>query len=104
MNASDVVLGSVLVIVTSTLVRIKRAPIRGQTFTPFQVIAFGFLLATGLLIVAIASPGLAKGLAYLGLVGAFVVNGPTLFGLLGNLGRDDKASAGARGGGRNLAA
>jgi hypothetical protein len=83
-NPSDVILGSVVVITGTTIIRnaYEKKP-KGTTFKP---LAFGFMLTVALLAIAIGAPGFAKGLAYLGLVGAFVVNGPAVFALLGKLG------------------
>lgn len=62
-----------------------------------RVIIFGYLLAIALLILAIAVPVLAKILAYLGLVGAFAVNGPAVFGYLGDLGRNERPKSAPKG-------
>lgn len=82
---TDVILGSVVVITGTTILRnVRNKTKAGTTFKP---VLFGFLLAAALLTIAIGAPGFAKGLAYLGLVGAFVVNGPALFELIGSLGK-----------------
>ena len=52
-----------------------------------QVTIFGYMLTIALLTIALFSPGIAKALAMLGLVGAFALNGPAVFGWLGDLGR-----------------
>lgn len=84
-GATDVIIGSVVVITATTVLRNARDKTKaGTTFKP---VIFGFALATVLLAIAIAAPGFAKGLALLGLVGAFVVNGPALFGTIGALGK-----------------
>lgn len=44
-------------------------------------IVFGFMMVTGLLIMAMAAPRFARGLAYMSMVGAFVVNGPAVFSI-----------------------
>jgi hypothetical protein len=77
----DVIVASGAIITASTVARnaIDKKP-------HFSPIVFGFLLTAGLLGMAIFAPSLAKMLAYLGLVGAFVVNGPKVFKLVGGLG------------------
>jgi hypothetical protein len=85
MNPSSVVIGSVVVITSTTLVRRMR---EGKgTVSVAEILVFGFLLMIALLVLAIVMPSVAKVLAYLGLVGAFVVNGPAVFKLLGDFGR-----------------
>jgi len=84
-NASSTVFAATLIIVSTTIVR----RIRNGTWSGHVVetIVFGFLLLIALLILAIVTPRFAQVLGYLGLVGAFVVNGPALFELIGNFGR-----------------
>ena len=48
-------------------------------------IVFGFMMVTALLVISYASPGFARGLAYLSLVGAFVVNGPAVTGVVSGI-------------------
>lgn len=85
MNPSNAVVASVLIITSTTIVRrVRRHEIQGHIV---EAIVFGFLLMIALLVLAIAMPTVAKTLAYLGMVGAFVVNGPEVFKLLGNFGR-----------------
>jgi hypothetical protein len=85
MNAGDTIIASVVVICSTTIIRrVKEGKWQGQVI---KVIVFGFLLAMALLTLAIAMPGVASVLAMLGIVGAFVVNGPAVFSLIGNLGR-----------------
>jgi predicted tellurium resistance membrane protein TerC len=57
----------------------KKATASDQYIKP---ILYGFFLAIGLLLLAIPFPTFAKYLAYLGIVGAFAVNGPTIYGLV----------------------
>lgn len=84
-NPTDVIIGSVVVITATTVLRnAKNKTPAGTTFKP---VVFGFLLAGALLAIAIVAPNMAKGLALLGLVGAFVVNGPALFEVIGSLGK-----------------
>jgi hypothetical protein len=53
-----------------------------------ETVVFGFLLLIALLVLAIVMPPVAKILAYLGMVGAFILNGPTIFKFIGDFGRD----------------
>jgi hypothetical protein len=79
------VVSSVLIITATTIVRrVREGTWQGHVA---EIIVFGFLLLIALLILAIALPSVAKVFALLGLVGAFVVNGPAVFGLLGDFGR-----------------
>lgn len=85
MNPSSVVFASVVIITSTTLIRRVR---EGKWSSHvIETIVFGFLLLIALLVLAIVLPSAAKILAYLGMVGAFVVNGPAVFGYLGNFGR-----------------
>lgn len=84
MNPTDVILGSVVVIVSTTVLRNARD--KKSVAVTWKPVVFGFALCIVLLAIAIPAPGIAKGLALLGLVGAFAVNGPSLFQLVGKLG------------------
>lgn len=82
-DANSIILISVGVMVGSTIIRHvhERPKLEGKGFmTP---IAYGFFLAIALMILALPLPRFTKGLAYLGMVGAFAVNGPTIFKMLG---------------------
>ncbi len=84
MNPSSAVFASVVVIVSSTIVRrLREGKWQGHVL---EIIIFGFLLLIALQIMALVVPNVAKVLAYLGMVGAFVLNGPAVFGYLGDLG------------------
>lgn len=85
MNPSSAVVASVVVITSTTIIRRMREG-KWQTHI-LEVIVFGFMLLIALLTLAIVLPGVAKILAYLGMVGAFAVNGPELFKFLGDFGR-----------------
>jgi hypothetical protein len=87
MNASstDVILGSVVIITATSVIRNARA--KTKVTTTWKPVVFGFGLLLALLAIAIVAPGFAKGLALLGLVGAFVTNGPALFDTIGSLGK-----------------
>jgi uncharacterized membrane protein YkgB len=86
-NVTDVVLGSVTVVVGTTVLRNLKDPKKNGSGHVFRPVVFGFMLATALLLLAIPLPGISKGLAYLSLVGAFVVNGPALFSTIGGFGK-----------------
>lgn len=79
---TDVILLSGTVITATTLIR--NATDKDHKFK-FSPIIFGFLLTASLLILSVFVPQVAKGLAWMGLVGAFALNGPSLFKLLGGL-------------------
>lgn len=89
-DVSDVVIGSTTLLVATTIIRKdiekkenpKSASIGSTVGKP---VIFGFLLAMALLSIAFVAPTIAKGLAYLSLVGAFVVNGPKVFDVLGGI-------------------
>lgn len=85
MNPSSASVASVVVIVSTTIIR----QVRSGTWQHhvLEVIVYGFLLLIALLTLAIVIPPAALILAYLGMVGAFVLNGPAVFGYLGNFGR-----------------
>lgn len=92
-DVSDVVIGSTVVVVATTIIRkeIESRNTHGKDAhgKPLGIgsvvgkpIIYGFLLVMSLLTIGFVAPGVAKGLAYLSLVGAFVVNGPTLFDVM----------------------
>ena len=54
---------------------------------PVKPVVFGFMLGSALLLVAFAAPALAKGLALMGVVGAFVTNGTDVLAILGQVGK-----------------
>lgn len=107
MNPTDIIVTSVVVIVGTTIIRRLREKKAKVTHGLLGVpnvtgygigglIVFGFLLTIALLLIAIPAPRIAVAFAYLGLVGAFAVNGPTLFTMLGDLGRGPNATQEAR--------
>jgi hypothetical protein len=49
----------------------------------FQTLMYGTIVTFILLVMAMPLPAVAKGLAYLMMVGAFAVNGPELFKIVG---------------------
>lgn len=77
MNPDSVVIGSVIVITGTSVVK----HVHEHTFT-FRPIITGFLLGAALLLVAMASPSLARALALLGLVGGLITNGPAVISLV----------------------
>lgn len=85
MNPSSAVFASVVLITGSTLLRRMRDP--KHPTNAMEIIVFGFILLIALLTFAIVAPSIAKILAYLGMVGAFVVNGPAVFKFVGDFGR-----------------
>lgn len=86
MNPSSAVTASVVVITASTILRRMREDKQWEDKL-IETLVFGFLLLIALLTLAIVLPGVAKILAYLGMVGAFVLNGPAVFTFLGDFGR-----------------
>lgn len=79
---TDTIILAVAVMVGTTIVRhVKEKPKDiGKGYV--QPIVYGFVLVLALLLLAMPFPRFSKGLAYLGLVGAMAVNGPTIFGLV----------------------
>jgi hypothetical protein len=57
-----------------------------------EIVVFGFVLLIALLTLAIVLPSAAIILGWLGMVGAFAVNGPAVFSLLGSFGQSKKAA------------
>lgn len=82
-DTNDVILLAVGVAVGTTIIRhVKEKPKEiGKGFA--NPIAYGFFLVIALMVLGMVMPRFTKGLAYLTLVGAFAVNGPTLFKLFG---------------------
>lgn len=83
-DPSMLIIGSVTLVTITTVV--KNAKNKTKAGTTFEPIVFGFLLTLALLAIALVAPNFARGLAMLALVGAFVVNGPTIFALLSTKG------------------
>lgn len=80
MDTTDTIIGATVVVTGSTLIR--NAVQKKSHAAP---IVFGFLMAASLLVISMATPRFAKGLSYMAMVGAFVVNGPTVFKLMGTV-------------------
>lgn len=83
-SATSAVIGSVVVICATSIIRVVRQGKYEKKIV--KIIIFGFLLAFILLIIAAVAPVMAAILAMLGAVGAFAVNGPTIFSILAKLG------------------
>lgn len=81
-SATDTILASTIIITGSTLIR--NAKNKKNKFAP---IIFGFMLTTALLIMSMFAPTFTRYLAYMGMVGAFVVNGPAVFGVVSGIGK-----------------
>lgn len=83
-DPSPLIIGSISLVTITTVVRNARN--KTKAGTTFEPIVFGFILTLALLGIALVAPSFARGLALLALVGAFVVNGPTIFALLSTKG------------------
>lgn len=83
-DPTDIVIASCVIITVTTVV--KNARNKTKAGTTFEPIVFGFLLALALLAIGFVAPGFAKALAIMGLVGAFVVNGPALAATVKSIG------------------
>jgi hypothetical protein len=75
-TATGTVIAAGVIVTGSTLVRDVHEG-KGRA----APIIFGFMMVSALLIISMASTKYAKGLAYLSMVGAFVVNGPAVFSI-----------------------
>ncbi len=85
MSPSSSVFASVFVITATTIVRrIREDKWQGHVI---ETIIFGFLLLVALQLLVLVLPNFAKVMGYLGIVGAFIVNGPAVFGYIGEFGR-----------------
>ncbi len=87
-DPTELIIGSVTVIVTTTIVRHFASGEAGKDSSKkWTPLVYGFILTLLLLLIATFAPNFARGLAIMGLVGAFAVNGPTIFELVGKLGK-----------------
>jgi hypothetical protein len=84
MNDDTVIITGVALMVGSTILR-HQVEKKGVAQGWGKPIAFGFFLAIALLLLSMPFPTFARALVYLGLVGAFAVNGPTVFKLVGGV-------------------
>lgn len=79
-DATDVIIIACMVMAGTTVIRrIKEKPHAKAEYV--QPVVYGFFLCLALLVLAVPLPTFTKGLAYLGMVGAFAVNGPTIYKL-----------------------
>jgi hypothetical protein len=81
LDTSSAIIGSAVLISGTTLVR---NGVEKKTFH-FAPVVFGFLLASSLLMLSFFAPNFARGLALMGMIGAFALNGPAVFKLAGGL-------------------
>lgn len=84
-NPTDLIIGSVVVIVATTVLR--NAQNHTKAGTTFRPVIFGFGLLLALLAIAMVAPTPARWLAIMGLVGAFAVNGEAVAKTIGSLGK-----------------
>lgn len=78
-SPTDVIVIAGVVVTGSTMVRRYSQKKKGE----MQTLTYGVLMIFVLLVMAIPLPAFAKGLAYLSMIGAFVVNGPELVKITG---------------------
>lgn len=79
-SPTDVILLSGAIITATTVIR--NTTDKKFHFSP---IVFGFLLTAALLILSVLTPSFAKGLAIMGIIGAFALNGGPVLKVLGGL-------------------
>lgn len=84
---TDTIIIAVTVMVGSTIIRHVREKPKDVGKGYAKPIVYGFFLAIALLVLAVPFPTFAKGLAILGLIGAFAVNGPAIYSLAGKAGK-----------------
>lgn len=78
-TTSAVIGGTIIITGTSVLKDIHEGK------PPVLPVVTGFLLGSALLLVAFASPPLAKALALMGVVGALATNGNAALGVIGSV-------------------
>jgi hypothetical protein len=88
MNTTETIIGAGVVVTGSTLIR----NVRGGKNHAAPVI-FGFMMVAGLLVISLAAPKAAKGLAYFAMVGAFFVNGAAVFGIASSVAQSGSPGA-----------
>jgi hypothetical protein len=86
-EATSAVVGSVVVIVGTSVIKDVK-----DGRSPIPPVVSGFMLGSALLLIALAWPQFAKVAAGLGVVGAFVTNGPQVLGTLGGIGPQPPAA------------
>lgn len=82
-DVNSIILISVGVMVGTTIIRHVHEKPKDVGKGYAAPIAYGFFLAMALMLLALPLPRFTRGLAYLGMVGAFAVNGPVIFKMLG---------------------
>lgn len=90
METSDLIIVTGVVVTGSSLIRDVK-----QNRPKAPPLIFGFLMVAGLLILSLPLPKVARGLSYMALVGAFVVNGPSIFDTASSLTASAKTVASA---------
>jgi hypothetical protein len=80
MNTTETIIGAGVIVTGSTVIRDVH-----QGHKRAAPIIFGFMMVAGLLVISMAAPKAAKGLAYFAMVGAFFVNGAAVFGIAGGI-------------------
>jgi hypothetical protein len=90
METSDLVIVTGVVVVGTSLVRDVK---QGKPKAPPLI--FGFFMVASLLLMGLALPKVTRGLCYLALVGAFVVNGPSIFDTASSLTKAGASTVGA---------
>jgi hypothetical protein len=89
MNTTETIIGAGVVVTGTTVIRNVH---EGKNHA--APIIFGFMMVAGLLVISLAAPKAAKGLAYFAMVGAFFVNGAAVFGVAGSIaGSQSRGSA-----------
>lgn len=84
---TDTIIIACVLMAGSTIIRhVKEKPKDvGKGYV--KPIIYGFFLAIALLVLAVPFPTFSKGLAYLGIIGAFVVNGSAIYSLASKAGK-----------------
>ena len=80
MNTTETIIGAGVIVTGTTVIRDVH---EGKTRA--APIIFGFMMVAGLLVISLAAPKAAKGLAYFAMIGAFFVNGAAVFGVAGGI-------------------
>lgn len=98
-NATGTIIAAGILVTGSTVIRDVH---EGKTRA--APIVFGFMMVTALLVISYASSGFARGLAYMSMVGAFVVNGPAVAGVVTGITGNTTSKAPAATAGANTSA
>ena len=94
LNPTNTIIAAGIIVTGSTVIRDAH---EGKTRA--APIVFGFMMVTALLILAIPFPRTSRGLAFMTMVGAFVVNGPAVFSIASGLSSSPKTPPPTIGGG-----